>query len=321
MNEFEIIQHYFKSLPRPEKNRVVGRTLHLGIGDDCALVSLASRQQLVISTDTLVDGVHFPRSTSAFDIGYKALAVNLSDLAAMGADPAWFTLSVTLPEFQSDWVKEFCQGLAVLMESFPIELIGGDTTRGPLSITIQVLGVVEHGQAITRGAAQLDDDIYVSGKLGEAGIGLQLVQSGQPPVNAAQEQAILRLNRPLPRITLGQRLRGVASSCIDISDGLLGDMAHLLSGSGLGAEVQVERVPLAECLANPEPKDYQFAINAGDDYELCFTAPTEARVLVQNLAEELSLPLTRIGTVVAEAGVIARYFDQSILVANSFQHF
>lgn len=355
MNEFSLIDAYFKSLAR----RSSGVHCDLGIGDDCALVTVPAGKQLAITADTLVSGVHFPEDTAPFDIGYKALAVNLSDLAAMGAQPAWFTLCLTLPAVSEHWLTDFCRGLEALMREIPVTLIGGDTTRGPLSITIQAMGLVESGCALRRDGAQAGDDIYVSGCIGEAGAGLRLVQhaarhdsagevvaaiaalnhnelnpvesnqivpehgalnTGELQAKATTSQdrlqaAILRLNRPQPRNVFGPLLVNVASACIDVSDGLLADLGHILDASHVGAALDLNAVPLAPVLLDPSclvwldlpdtsPAGVQrFALSAGDDYELCFTASPSTREQISALAQQVGVTVARIGTIRSQPGI------------------
>ncbi len=318
MNEFSLIDTYFRSLAQ----RSGGVRCDLGIGDDCALVTVPAGKQLAITADTLVSGVHFPVHTAPFDIGYKSLAVNLSDLAAMGAQPAWFTLCLTLPSVAEAWLMEFCRGLEALLQEIPVTLIGGDTTRGPLSITIQAMGLVESGCALRRDGAQVGDDIYVSGCIGEAGAGLRLVQ------NAVRQDccdevatAIAALNRPLPRNALGQLLVKVASACIDVSDGLLADLGHILDASRVGAALDPDAVPLPPvlldpaCLALLNLSDVsrrglqRFALSAGDDYELCFTAPPSVREQILVLAQQVGVTVTRIGWIRSQPGILAAPLD------------
>jgi len=238
INEFELIKRYF------QQTIVSRRDVVCGIGDDAALLQCSPEQLLVVSTDTLIEGVHFPQTTTAQDLAYKALAVNLSDLAAMGAEPAWFTLALTLPTPDPSWLAHFSQGLFQLAQQFNIQLVGGDTTRGPLSITIQVLGQVPAHQALLRQGAQAGDKIYVSGTLGDAGLGLE-VSLGKRQVSETASQFVLqRLNRPFPQVQLGLALRGLASSAIDISDGLLADLDHLWK-----AAKSVQRFRQNNCLS------------------------------------------------------------------------
>lgn len=291
-SEFALIRDYFQqqSLQRAD--------VQLGIGDDGAVVSVPDGKQLVLVMDTMVAGVHFPLRTCAYDLGWKALAVNLSDLAAMGAEPAWFTLALTLPESDGAWVKEFCRGLFALASEHNIQLVGGDTTRGPLTITVQAHGLVEAGKALVRHGSGVGDLIYVSGLPGEAALGLALFQSGQQ-AHPAFEYLYSRLNRPEPRLALGRALQGIASTCIDISDGLLADLQHTLDASGVGAEVWLEKLPLSEhYLAAAEHEQfYKPALTGGDDYELLFTVPRQRQAEMNTLMKASECPLTCIGEI------------------------
>ena len=337
MNEFALIESYFKTL----SERTAGARCDLGIGDDAALVTVPLGKQLAVTADTLVSGVHFPVDTLPFDIGYKALAVNLSDLAAMGARPAWFTLCLTLPQFSDPWLQGFCAGLETLMREIPVTLIGGDTTRGPLSITIQAMGLVDSGCALRRDGAKPGDDIFVSGCVGDAGVGLRLVMQNsaadQLALNATLHTALntaqLRLNRPLPRNALGAALGAVASSCIDISDGLLADLGHILTASHAGADVDVNTVPISPALLDPAivaqlglpdstPQGARrFALSAGDDYELCFTAAPDQREQVMALAQQAGISVTRVGTVTAQPGIFDLANGGVMLTPAGYSHF
>lgn len=262
MREFELIDYLL------QRQRVARQDVVLGIGDDCALLEIPSGYELAVSIDTLVADVHFAQQQDPYDIGYKALAVNLSDLAAMGADPAWVTVALTLPVIERAWLARFCSGLFDLAEKFGMQLIGGDTTAGPLSMTLQVHGFVPKGKALKRSGAQPGDLIYVTGVLGSAGLALLLAE--QAPAELAQ-----RLLRPTPQIATGMALRDVATSAIDISDGLAADLSHILARSQVGATLQVDRLPLSETLMTHTSilHAQQLALSAGDDYELCFTVP------------------------------------------------
>ncbi len=329
VNEFALIETHFKRLAMEN----VTVAVDLGIGDDCALVSVPQGKQLAISTDTLVQGVHFPETTSAFDVGYKALAVNLSDLAAMGAEPAWFTLCLTLPDPATTWIADFCQGLSALIRDFPVRLIGGDTTRGPLTVSIQVMGLVDKNRSLLRGAARVGDDIWVSGYLGGAGVGLKLLEKNVIADTDDLHDAIQRLNRPRPRINLGRGLLGLASACIDVSDGLLADLGHILHQSQVGAMLDIESIPIAPALHNLEglraigfePVELEqarfFALSWGDDYELCFTAKANQRDDIQRLSELLKVPISRIGQVVAQPGLFDISAPDTPLEAAGFTHF
>lgn len=295
LGEFELIQRYFADLTA----KVPNSNLIVGIGDDCAVLAPDNQHCMAISTDTLVSGIHFPENTSAADIGWKALAVNLSDLAAMGASPNWFNLALTLPNADANWVKAFAEGMAELISLYPINLIGGDTTRGALSITITVAGNLPIGKTLLRSGAKIGDSIFVSGNLGDAGKGLQLWQQGKS-VNAAEVKLIQRLIRPRPRIALGQNLLNIASSCIDISDGLLGDLGHICERSGVAAEMDAELIPLSEELLSVESKQAAMvlALTAGDDYELCFTAAAEKDQEILRLMQRLDVSITKIGRII-----------------------
>ncbi|PJD93400.1 MAG: thiamine-phosphate kinase [Legionella sp.] len=290
MNEFELIRTFFLK----QKQR---KDVQLGIGDDCALVSIPFGHQLAVSMDTLIEGVHFPQETSPFAIGYKALAVNLSDLAAMGATPAWFTLALTLPKADSAWLSAFSEGLFTLARQFDIQLIGGDTTRGPLSITIQVHGFVPQGKAILRSQAKPFDLIYVTHQIGDAGLALLHMQKKIKLRSDVFDKVALRLNQPFPRVREGLLLREMASSMIDISDGLLADLTHLLEQSKVGALVDVNSLPLSSELKQSMSiaDAVVLALTAGDDYELCFTLPVDK----QKALEQLSLPVHCIGQITA----------------------
>lgn len=289
MNEFEIIQRYFLEKSRYFPNVCVG------IGDDAALVIPPSAQQLAMSVDTLIAGVHFPYNTAPQDIGYKALAVNLSDLAAMGAQPLWFTLALTLPKIEELWLAQFSAGLFEIAQHFDIALIGGDTTQGKeLSITIQVIGAVPPNQALMRRGANIGDDIFVTGTLGDAGLALAVLQNKISNKN----YNIMRLNRPTPRISEGLKLRGIANSAIDISDGLLADLGHILEKSGnVGATLFLNNFPLSkELQALQIEQAWRFALSSGDDYELCFTVSP-------NKIHLIDFPCTKIGFIGRESSI------------------
>jgi thiamine-monophosphate kinase len=289
--------------------------VHLGIGDDAALLAVPSGQLLAVSTDTLVAGVHFPQSSKAYDIGWKALAVNLSDLAAMGATPAWATLALTLPQADAHWVGEFADGFAALAREFKLALVGGDTTQGPLSITVTVHGFVPEGAALLRGGARAGDAVFVTGTLGDAAAGLRCLDKNDNETGrlmsvpaSTREALIERLNRPTPRVAQGQALRGRASACIDVSDGLLADLGHVCTASRVGAEIDVESLPKSSALLAVFDSAAQrvFQLTGGDDYELCFTAAeSEAALLLGDLARG-GCAATRIGRIVAELGVRVR---------------
>lgn len=271
----------------------------LGIGDDAALLQAPAGRQLVVTADMLNAGVHFPEATAPRDIGWKSLAVNLSDLAAMGAEPAWCTLSLSLPASDPAWLDAFLDGFLALARRHGVALIGGDTTRGPLAIAVTAIGTVEPGRALRRDGARVGDDVWVSGTLGDAAAALHLLPT--PPADLRE-----RLDRPEPRVELGRRLAGLAHAALDVSDGLLADLGHICRASGVGAEVDLDRLPASVALgAHPASERFAWQATGGDDYELCFTAPASARNALAELGVSLALPLTRIGRVVDGAGVLA----------------
>jgi thiamine-monophosphate kinase len=269
----------------------------LGIGDDAAIVQVPVGRQLVIATDTLNRGVHFPDNTAAADIGWKALAVNLSDLASMGAEPAWCTLSLSLPSGDAAWVDAFLDGFLDLAALHSVALIGGDTTRGPLSVSITVHGFVAPDRALRRSGARVGDDVWVTGTLGEAAGALAQWRSGAA-VTAALRQ---RLDRPTPRVAVGTRIAGIAHACIDVSDGLLADFQHVCAASGVGGEIELDALPASSDLHGAfDPQRRQtLQASGGDDYELCFAAPPSAREAIAEIATDTATPITRIGRVTA----------------------
>ena len=298
--------------------------VRLGIGDDAAVLMVPAGQALAVSTDTLVSGIHFPKNTAPFDVGWKSLAVNLSDLAAMGAMPAWATLALTLPQADRDWVAAFADGFAALAREHDVALVGGDTTQGPLSITVTVHGFVPESLALRRDGAQVGDAVFVTGTLGDAAAGLRCLQS--PSSDEGGEGVLIaRLNRPTPRVAQGLALRGVAHACIDVSDGLVADLGHICKASGVGAEIDLALLPaspaLRELIDDHARAPLQLA--GGDDYELCFTAPASlADALLGDLARS-GCTATRIGRIVAEPGVRVRDArgDPVELPRSGWQHF
>jgi thiamine-monophosphate kinase len=275
----------------------------LGIGDDAALLAPPAGRELVVAMDTLNAGVHFPAGTAPADIGWKALAVNLSDLAAMGAAPAWCTLSLSLPEADGGWLDGFLDGFLELATLHGVTLVGGDTTRGPLSICVAAHGFIEPGRALRRAGAQPGDLVWVSGTLGDAAGALAQWSRGDPMDPVLRH----RLDRPEPRVALGRALVGVAGACIDVSDGLLGDLGHLCAASGVGAEVAVDTLPWTEALRARFDTAVRRTLQAtgGDDYELCFTTKPGQRAAVAALARDLGIAIVRVGGVVDGSGVRA----------------
>lgn len=292
----------FQLIDRIRERAAQGRgDVVLGIGDDAALLQPPPGMQLVVTMDTLNEGVHFPAGTAAADIGWKALAVNLSDLAAMGAEPAWCTLSLSLPDADPAWIDGFLDGFLALAGQYRVALVGGDTTRGPLAVSVAAHGVVDPGRALRRDAARVGDGVWVSGSLGAAAAALEQWRCGGP-VDAALRE---RLDRPAPRVALGRALSGVANACIDVSDGLLADLGHVCRASGVGARLDVDALPGAAALQRHFHGDALRALQAtgGDDYELCFTLPGAADALALAAGAAAGVDVTRIGTVVAGRGV------------------
>lgn len=323
MGEFDLIARYFT---RPVRHAT------LGVGDDCALLAPRPGMQLAISSDMLVEGRHFFADVAPEALGHKALAVNLSDLAACGAKPLAFTLALALPRVDEAWLAGFSKGLLALADAHGCELVGGDTTQGPLNICITVFGEVPAGQALLRSGARAGDDIYVSGTLGDARLALEALLGHIHLPDELLAQARQRLERPTPRVALGLALRGIASSAMDVSDGLLGDFGHILKASGVGACIRTdETIKLIAAGAFPSSARGQFdakilqqcTLAGGDDYELLFTAPPQHRAAVAEAATQSQTPVTRIGQVEAAPGL--RLLDaQGMPVENrfaSFDHF
>jgi len=292
MGEFDLIETFFK---RPARNAT------LGVGDDCALLPVRAGQQLAISSDMLVEGRHFLSTVNPRFLGHKALAVNLSDLAACGAEPKAFMLALALPEVKASWLSEFSKGIWDLADAHHCDLIGGDTTRGPLNICITVLGEVPAHLALLRSGAKVGDDIYVSGHLGDARLALEVFRGHLTIPQNVFEQARLRMEMPTPRLALGQALRGIATAAADISDGLLGDLQHILKASHVGADIDTAMVvstlgSRAQCNL-PLATQQMLTLSGGDDYELVFTAPEHARADIAALSVSTHTPITRIGKV------------------------
>ncbi|MGM3175000.1 thiamine-phosphate kinase [Dickeya lacustris] len=268
--EFDVIARYFN---RAGHSR---RDVELGIGDDCALLTLAEKQWLAVSTDTLVSGVHFLPDIDPASLAYKSLAVNLSDLAAMGADPAFVSLALTLPHVDTDWLAAYSDSLFEQLDYYGMQLIGGDTTRGPLSLTLTIQGLVPAGRALRRSGARVGDWIYVTGTLGDSAAGLALLQADWAVTNDDDRRFLLQRHlRPQPRILYGQALRDLASAAIDLSDGLASDLRHILNASDCGARIHLDALPYSEALLRHSSlaQRRQWALGGGEDYELCFTVP------------------------------------------------
>jgi thiamine-monophosphate kinase len=309
MNEFELIQNYF-NWPLSDPG------IELGIGDDAAIFNLDSGYQLVTTTDTLSEGVHFFKNDSPEDIAYKSLAVNLSDIAAMGATAKCFTLALTLPKLDEIWLKQFSQSLKQTSKKYNVSLIGGDTTRGPLNITITMMGVVEKSKAIKRSGARNGDNIYVSGEIGDAALCLKKINAGERPHKAE----LIKLNRPIPRIELGSALKGIANSCIDISDGLEQDLSHIIKASKVGAMVDIQELPLSQSMIKyiESNDDWALPLCGGDDYELCFTAPENFNSEIINIAEFCKIKITKIGVINDSKDLKIKGYDGQ---GHSYQHF
>lgn len=314
LGEFELIRRFFE---RPARRAL------LGVGDDCALLAARSGgRALAITTDMLVCDRHFLADAPAITVGHKALAVNLSDLAAMGAAPVGFTLALALPAVDEAWLAGFASGMFALADETGCELLGGDTTRGPLTISITAFGEVAPDRALRRDRAMAQDDLWVSGALGGAALAVREALAGR--VLPAGHPAQVRMERPQPRLSLGLALRTLAHAAIDVSDGLLADLAHLCERSGLGAEVHWPSIPVDAALANcPDAERQRLALSGGDDYELLFTARASQRHAIEALPARLGVPVTRIGTMSARAGV--RVSDAAgrllALDAQGFDHF
>ncbi|MFC5740149.1 thiamine-phosphate kinase [Dyella tabacisoli] len=287
--------------------------VRMGIGDDAAVLAVPPGQELAVAIDTLVEGVHFPPGTAPADIGWKALAVNLSDLAAMGASPAWALLALTLPSPDPVFIEGFAEGFAQLAQPYRLALIGGDTTRGPMTISMAVHGFVAPGKALLRAGACVGDAVLVTGTLGDAAAGLQLLQRGGPVDESDARYRFLaeRLNRPTPRLASGMALRERATSCIDVSDGLLADLGHICAASDVAAEIESVLLPRSPALLSlfDETTARDFALSGGDDYELCFTVPMARVAEVQADLARLGCGATRIGRIVEGSGVRVRDVD------------
>lgn len=315
-SEFNLIKNYFT---RPTHHT------DLGIGDDAALIQPSNDCQLVVSADLSVVGTHFLKDAEPYDIGWKALSVNLSDMAAMGATPKWFTLSIALPNINDIWLLEFSRGLFACAKAFDVDLIGGDTTRGPLNIGIQIIGEVPIGKAIKRSGAKEGDDIWLSGHLGSASLGLAYLQKKSISIDDETRIACVKaLNIPQPRVALGLALRDIAHSCIDVSDGLLADLSHILKASSAGAKVQLEGVPCLPAIRSQLQKTtiQRVVLTGGDDYELCFTASPAKREHIMDIAIKLKLKLVRIGTIDLSGKLSATYKGQDLNISKlGYDHF
>jgi thiamine-monophosphate kinase len=319
--EFDLIRRHFARASRDPD-------VALSIGDDAAVVRVAPDMELVLAVDMMVEGRHFFAGTDAEGLGHKILAVNLSDIAAMGARPRWALLAGALPSIDDDWLASFSRGLFTLAQRHGVTLIGGDTTRGPRTLSLTSAGEVPRGRALTRAGARVGDDVWVSGTLGDAMLAVRALEGAVPLDAGAQASVRLRLERPTPRVELGQRLRGLATAMIDVSDGLTGDLGHVLASSRVGARIALDAVPrsavLALCLAGSHA-DVALAclLAGGDDYELCFTADAAARIDVGRVAEASAVAVSRIGSITREAGLVVhdRAGRPLASLPRSFDHF
>jgi thiamine-monophosphate kinase len=315
-SEFELIARYFE---RKAKSAV------LGVGDDAALVRASADCDLAISTDMLLEGRHFLPGAEPRALGHKTLAVNLSDMAAMGAKPRWATLAMALPSDDEAWLEAFAQGLFALAERHGVELIGGDTTRGPLTLALTILGEVPRGKALLRSGARVGDDVWVSGELGGGALGLAYLQGEAHLSSGDARDACVRLEEPEARVALGERLIGIAHSAIDVSDGFAADLGHILERSGLGATVNYDALPRPAAFARLKNRhlEQRCVLSGGDDYELVFTAAPAARASLATLGGELGLRLSRVGTIEAGSTTL-RVLDHEgkpIAYAGGFDHF
>lgn len=318
-SEFDIINTYFSHIGDSSD------WLITGVGDDAAVIATNPEQQLLIAIDTLNAGVHFPDTTPADEIGYKALAVNVSDIAAMGGQPIWFTLSLSLPEVNHEWLRGFAAGLSAMASEYNLTLIGGDTTRGPLSATIQIAGIVPKGKALCRSGANIGDDIYVTGTLGDAAAGLNLLQQHLSSYSSNQKALINRLHHPVPRVGVGLALRDVAGACIDVSDGLAADLGHILVASKVGAEINPQSIPLSEGMQHSGlaiDSQYELALHGGDDYELCFTAAETSKAEIKAISQQTGCRITCIGKIIEETGLFSAEKQQrKAITKTGFDHF
>jgi thiamine-monophosphate kinase len=315
MSEFDLIAKYFT---RPAANA------DLSVGDDAALIRVSAGHQLAVSVDMSVANTHFYADAAPYDIGWKCMAVNISDMAAMGATPKWATLAIALSDVNENWLAEFSRGLFDCANTFKVDLIGGDTTRGPLNISVQMMGEVPAGKALLRSGAQAHDDIWVSGHLGSASLGLLHLQNKIKLADDVASACLNHLHHPLPRVALGLALRDIANSCIDVSDGLIADLGHILKASKLGASIDLENIACHDFLhaQRNNPQIQQCILAGGDDYELMFTAPVSQRETVQSLSQQLNLPLSLIGKTTSNIDLQVMYQQQKLDISKQgYDHF
>ncbi|MGB4810908.1 MAG: thiamine-phosphate kinase [Methylophilaceae bacterium] len=314
-SEFNLIQQYF--------NRPTQHT-NLSVGDDSALISISAGMELAISVDMLVAGTHFFADCDAYLLGWKSLAVNISDMAAMGANAKWATLAIALPEVNTAWLANFSRGFFACAASFNVDLIGGDTTRGPLTISVQIMGEVPTGKAIKRHGANADEDIWVTGTLGSAALGLAHLKNNITLDDDTLETCLLALHKPMPRSVIGLALQNIATSCIDISDGLLADLGHILKASNKGATLNLESIPCHDYLRQriSEPYFQKLMVAGGDDYELCFTAPKSCYPSIIALRQRYNLPICQIGQTHSDLGLNLQYKGNKLNIEKEgYDHF
>lgn len=316
-NEFSLINRYFKKLTAQQD-------VVVGIGDDAAILEPTKGHQLALATDTLVASVHFPEEADAYQVATRSLCVNLSDMAAMGAIPKWFTLALTLPKqlATTEWLQGFSQGLAEIAKQYNVALVGGDTTAGPLTISITVAGELPAGEMLCRGGAQASDSIYVSGTLGDGAASLVALTQNPKTIS---ERLLQRFYSPQPQIALGLGLRDFATACIDISDGLVADLSHICNASDLGAAVKSDLLPIhSELKENHSNQILQWALTGGDDYQLCFTIPEAKKINFESWAQQKNIPVTKIGNMTQlQHNQAAVLLDDQALSADlgGYRHF
>ncbi len=321
MTEFSLIQKYCENIGFEQAETVIS------VGDDAAVVNTPLGKELVVSVDSLVEGVHFFAGTEAQNIAHKLVAVNLSDMAAMGATPKWITLALTIPNHDDVWLSEFSKGLDQICKEYNVQLIGGDTCQGPFVLSLQVMGLVNVGEALLRSGAKVGDDVYVSGDLGDASLALAAIQGNVQLPNNDLQQLRVALDTPTPQIKLGQHLLGLANSCIDISDGLIGDLSHIVEQSGVSIQLDVECLPLSEPYTRylSSKEGVGFALSGGEDYQLAFTTSVINQNKIDEISAKLGVKLTRIGKVQNKADemiMLSKHGKAFTLTNNkSYQHF
>ncbi len=310
LSEFELIKRYFTG------KKIINSHVRLGVGDDCALLTVPGGYELAVTMDTMVEGVHFFPDVAPDDLGHKLLAVNLSDLASMGAEPIAITLALTMPKVDTSWLEQFVEGFGKLARSHNVDLVGGDTTRGPLTLSLQAMGFVPVGKALRRSGANPGDLIYVTNKIGDAGLGLKIAR-GDYDAGPENEKVLRQFNRPDPRINEGIKIRDYATSCIDLSDGLLADLTHILEASHVGACINWEKIPFSKAVHHyiKETGDWQMPINAGDDYELCFTVNPQKAELIDIDCYHIGFIETGPGLKLNKAGLTQE------IASYGFEHF